>query len=85
MSKDDSMQNDEAVSEINTAPEEIAPKKKAVRKKTAAKKEPVNDLAANESLNTGENGRFEFSPDDEVEEKKNKKFFRRKGEPYRGA
>ena len=40
MSKDDSKQNDEAVFEINTAPEEVAPKKKAVRKRTAAKKMP---------------------------------------------
>ena len=71
MSKDDSKQNEEAVSEINTAPEEVAPKKKVARKRTAAKKDAVNDVAANESLDAGENGRFEFSPDDEVEEKKN--------------
>ena len=73
MSKDDSKQNEEAVSEINTAPEEVAPKKKVARKRTAAKKDAVNDLdAANESLDAGENGRFEFSPDDEVEKKRMK-------------
>ena len=79
MSKDDSKQNEEAVSEINTAPEEVAPKKKIARKRTAAKKEAVNDLAANETLDAGENGRFEFSPDDEVEEKKNENTSEEKG------
>ena len=71
MSKDDSKQNEEAVSEINTAPEEVAPKKKAARKRTAAKKDADNDVSANESLDAGENGRFEFSPDDESEVQKN--------------
>ena len=79
MSKDDSKQNEEAVSEINTAPEEVAPKKKVARKRTAAKKEAVNDVAANETLDAGENGRFEFSPDDEVEEKKNENTSEEKG------
>ena len=79
MSKDDSKQNEEAVSEINTAPEEVAPKKKIARKRTAAKKEAVNDVAANETLDAGENGRFEFSPDDEVEEKKNENTSEEKG------
>ena len=79
MSKDDSKQNEEAVSEINTAPEEVAPKKKVARKRTAAKKEAVNDVAANETLDAGENGRFEFSPDDEVEEKKNENSLEEKG------
>ena len=71
MSKDDSKQNEEAVSEINTVPEEVASKKKVARKRTAAKKDAVNDVAANESLDAGENGRFEFSPDDEGEGKNN--------------
>lgn len=79
MSKDDSKQNEEAVSEINTAPEEVAPKKKVARKRTAAKKEAVNDVAANETLDAGENGRFEFSPDDEVKEKKNENTSEEKG------
>ena len=79
MSKDDSKQNEEAVSEINTASEEVAPKKKVARKRTAAKKDAVNDVAANESLDAGENGRFEFSPDDEVEEKKNENSSEEKG------
>ena len=79
MSKDDSKQNEEAVSEINTAPEEVAPKKKVARKRTAAKKEAVNDVAANETLGAGENGRFEFSPNDEVEEKKNENTSEEKG------
>ena len=81
MSKDDSKQNDEAVFEINTAPEEVAPKKKAVRKRTAAKKDAVNDVTANESLNAGENGRFEFSPDGEEEEKKNTNSLKEKESP----
>ena len=79
MSKDDSKQNEEAVSEINTAPEEVAPKKKVARKRTATKKEAVNDVAANETLDAGENGRFEFSPDDEIKEKKNENSSEEKG------
>ena len=72
MSKDDSKQNDEVVSEINTAPEDVAPKKKSVPRRTASKRDAVNDVAANESLEASKNGRFEFSPDDEAEEKNNK-------------
>ena len=79
MSKDDIKQNEEAVAEINTAPEEVAPKKKVVRKRTAAKKDALNDVAANESLDAGENTRFEFSPDDEVKEKKNENSSEEKG------
>ena len=65
MSKDDSKQNEEAVSEINTASSEVAPKKKALRKKTSAKNDSVNEGVSNQNLDAGENGRFEFSPDDE--------------------
>ena len=79
MSKDDSKQNDEAVSEINTAPEEVSPKKKVARKRTATKKEAINDVAANETLDAGENDRFEFSPDDEIREKKNENSSEEKG------
>lgn len=79
MSKDDSKQNEEAVSEIYTAPEGVAPKKKVARKRTAAKKDAVNDVAANESLDADENGRFEFSPDEEEEGKKNENSSEEKG------
>ena len=79
MSKDDSNQNEEVVSEINTASEEVAPKKKVAPKRTAAKKDAIYDVAANESLDAGENGRFEFSPDEEVEEKSNENSSEEKG------
>lgn len=79
MSKDDSKQNEEAVSEINTAPEEVAPKKKVARKRTAAKKDAVNDVAANERLDAGENGRFEFSPDEDSAVDKNENSSEEKG------
>ena len=57
MSKDDSKQNDEAVSEINTAPKEVAPKKKVARIRKNAKmcmvpKEAINILKGKENLSS---------------------------------
>ena len=65
MSKDDLNQSDEAVSEINTVSEEVAPKKKAARKKTAVKKAAVDEADASVGSGAGENVRYEFSPDEE--------------------
>jgi transcription termination factor Rho len=64
MSKDDLKENEEVVSEENMTSEAVAPKKKAVRKRAAAKKDVV-DPDADAGVDAGENGRFEFSPDDE--------------------
>lgn len=63
MSKDDLEQNS-AVSETNSVSDEAAPKKKAVRKKTVRKKVTNADSDTDGVLETGNNGRFEFSPDD---------------------
>ena len=71
MSKDDSEQNEDAVSEMNTVSDEIAPKKKVVRKKTTPKKAKTDD-ADTASLEAGDNGRFEFSPEDDAGEDKKK-------------
>ena len=79
MSKDDIKQNEEAVTEINTVPEEVVTNKKVARKKTATDKDAVTKVAANKSLDKGENGRFEFSPDGDVEGKDNENSSEEKG------
>ena len=73
MSKDDLKQSDETASEVNVDSDEVAPKKKVVRKRTAAKKASVDETDANVSLDAGENGRFEFSPDDESDGSKDER------------
>ena len=73
MSKDDLKQSDETASEVNVDSDEVAPKKKVVRKRTAAKKASVDETDANVSLDAGENGRFEFSPDDESDGSKHER------------
>ena len=65
MNKDDSKHNEEVDYQIDAASEEIPTKKKAVRKKTTAKKDIINDVPANNIKESDENGRFEFSPDDD--------------------
>ena len=66
MSKDDLTENEEVISEENMASDEVAPKKKAVRKRATAKKSVAHaDADAGAGVDAGDNGRFEFSPDEE--------------------
>jgi transcription termination factor Rho len=66
MSKDDLTENEEVVSEETISSDTVAPKKKAVRKRAAAKKSVADAAdAADAGVDAGNNGRFEFSPDEE--------------------
>jgi transcription termination factor Rho len=66
MSKDDLTENEEVVSEETISSDTVAPKKKAVRKRAAAKNTVADAAdAADAGVDAGNNGRFEFSPDEE--------------------